>query len=305
MVTSEQMDGPQSLRRLLVIGAGTMGRGIAQVGACAGFDVGLYDIDRTKVVEAIAQVVHSTARRVERGKLTKSARRAALDRLEPYDHLPSAAGSADIVVESVPEQMDVKVEVLTQARDAAPPSAILASNTSSLSITELGQRLDAGARIIGTHFFNPPTVMELLEIVRGLHTTAETLESARYFAKRLGKTAILVHDSPGFATSRLGLALGVEAMRMLETSVASVEDIDRAMELGYGHPMGPLKLSDVVGLDVRLAILEHLCRELGDRYRPPVLLRQMVRAGWLGRKSGRGFYQWTAEGPLPADPREL
>jgi 3-hydroxybutyryl-CoA dehydrogenase len=191
------------------------------------------------------------------------------------------------------------VQVLTVARDAAPSDALLASNTSSLSITELGRRLDAGARTLGAHFFNPPPAMPLVELVRGMHTGGAALERARDFVARLGKTAIVVNDSPGFATSRLGVAIGAEAIRMLETGVASVEDIDRAMELGYRHPMGPLKLSDLVGLDVRLAILEHLHREIGEQFRPPTLLRRMVRAGWLGRKGGRGFYRWTDDGPVP------
>jgi 3-hydroxybutyryl-CoA dehydrogenase len=172
-----------------------------------------------------------------------------------------------------------------------------------LSITELGERIGCGAQTIGMHFFNPPPAMPLLELVRGMHTSRATLEVAQSFAQRAGKTPIVVGDSPGFATSRLGVAIGAEAIRMLETSVASVEDIDRAMELGYRHPMGPLKLSDLVGLDVRLAILEHLHREIGEQFRPPTLLRQMVRAGWLGKKTGRGFYIWGPDGPAPADPR--
>lgn len=289
--------------RLVVIGAGTMGRGIAQVAASAGHATRLVDVSRTLVDAAIESVRESLARRVEAGKLDAEAMEAALGHLEASDDLASAAADAGVVIEAVPEELELKVRVLSRARDAAPAHALLASNTSSLSITALGRRLDAGERTVGMHFFNPPPAMPLVEIVRGLHTSTSSVERARSLADDLGKTAIVVNDSPGFATSRLGVAIGAEAMRMLETGVASVEDIDRAMELGYRHPMGPLKLSDLVGLDVRLAILEHLHRELGEQFRPPSLLRQMVHAGWLGKKTGRGFYRWTADGPVPADPR--
>jgi 3-hydroxybutyryl-CoA dehydrogenase len=195
--------------------------------------------------------------------------------------------------------MDLKVEVLGKVKLFAPEHAILASNTSSLSITEIGHRLGAGGRTVGMHFFNPPPVMELLEVVRGLETAPQVVDACLAIAKRLAKTPIVVSDTPGFATSRLGVAIGAEAMRMLETGVASAADIDRAMELGYRHPMGPLKLTDLVGLDVRLAILEHLHREVGEQFRPPTILRQMVRAGRLGKKTGEGFYRWTDAGPEP------
>jgi 3-hydroxybutyryl-CoA dehydrogenase len=188
--------------------------------------------------------------------------------------------------------MGLKATLLADAVAAAPAGAIVASNTSSLSLTEIGRRIGAPDRTLGLHFFNPPPVMELLEVVRGVSTSDETLTRALEFARTIGKTPIVVRDVPGFATSRLGVILGAEAIRMLESGVASAPDIDRAMELGYRHPMGPLKLTDLVGLDVRLAILEHLHRELGEQFRPPVLLRQMVRAGKLGKKTGEGFYVW-------------
>jgi 3-hydroxybutyryl-CoA dehydrogenase len=181
---------------------------------------------------------------------------------------------------------------------AAPSHALLGSNTSSLSVTEIASALKDPSRLVGMHFFNPVPVMELLEIVRGLRTSDVAIERAKTFATRIGKTSIVVKDFPGFATSRLGVVIGVEAIRMVEQGVASPEDIDRAMELGYRHPMGPLKLGDLVGLDVRLAILEHLHRELGEQFRPPALLRQMVRAGKLGKKSGEGFYKWPEEKKL-------
>jgi 3-hydroxybutyryl-CoA dehydrogenase len=287
----------------VVIGSGTMGRGIAQVAAAAGYQTRVVDMDRAIVDAAIERVAASLQRRVDKGKLEPASREQTLSRLTGYDDVAAASADAAIIIEAVPENMDLKVKVLGQAQGAAPDGAVIASNTSSLSITELGQRLSAGERTIGTHFFNPPPAMPLLELVRGLHTSEQTLATCGDFAKRLGKTAIVVNDSPGFATSRLGVAIGAEAIRMLEAGVASVQDIDTAMELGYRHPMGPLKLSDLVGLDVRLAILEHLEREVGPQFRPPTLLRQMVRAGWVGKKAGRGFYRWTDAGPVPADPR--
>jgi 3-hydroxybutyryl-CoA dehydrogenase len=197
------------------------------------------------------------------------------------------------VIEAVPEDMSLKVAVLEAVLPSAARGAIVASNTSSLSITELGTRLRAADRTVGLHFFNPPPIMELVEVVRGLSTSPDTLDRSLSFVRGLGKTPIVVRDVPGFATSRLGVILGAEAMRMLESGVASAEDIDKGMELGYRHPMGPLKLTDLVGLDVRLAILEHLQREVGDQFRPPTILRLMVRAGKLGKKTGEGFYRWV------------
>jgi 3-hydroxybutyryl-CoA dehydrogenase len=287
---------------VLVIGSGTMGRGIAQVAAAAGYQARLYDIERERVEAAIESIGASLARRVAKGKCSEQERGDILGRLEVSDDLAAGATDATLVIEAVPENIDLKVEVLGAARDAAAPDALLASNTSSLSLTELGTRLGAGERTLGMHFFNPPPAMKLLEVVRGLHTEPARVAQALAHAARFGKTAIVVNDTPGFATSRLGVALGAEAVRMLESGVASVEDIDRAMELGYRHPMGPLKLSDLVGLDVRLAILDHLHREVGEQFRPPALMRQMVRAGWVGKKAGRGFYRWTDDGPVPIDP---
>lgn len=287
-------------RNVLVLGSGTMGQGIAQVTAGAGFVTRLYDIDPARIEHAIASIKHSTDRLVQKGKMLNEARSEMLGALVVSPDLERAAADVDLVIEAAPEQMDLKVELLGKVKALAPERAILGSNTSSLSITELGTRLAAGKRTIGLHFFNPPPVMELLEVVRSLHTDEETIDACLAFAKRIGKTPILVNDTPGFATSRLGVAIGAEAMRMLETGVASVLDIDRAMELGYRHPMGPLKLSDLVGLDVRLAILEHLHREIGEQFRPPVILRRLVRAGRLGKKTGTGFYRWTDQGPVPA-----
>lgn len=286
--------------RVVVIGTGTMGQGIAQVVAAAGLEARLVDADPAKVAGAIAAIEKATARVVEKGKLTPEARSQLLANLRPHTALAEAVGDADLCVEAIPERMELKVEVLGAVVRAAPAGCVLGTNTSSLSITEIGARIGAAERTVGLHFFNPVPVMELLEVVRGMATSDAVVEGSLALAARLGKTPIVVHDSPGFATSRLGVILGVEAIRMLESGVASVESIDRAMELGYRHPMGPLKLGDLVGLDVRLGILEHLHKELGEQFRPPALLRTMVRAGKLGKKTGEGFYRWTAEGPVPA-----
>jgi 3-hydroxybutyryl-CoA dehydrogenase len=291
------------LARAVVLGTGTMGQGIAQVCAAAGLEVRLLDADPARVASAIGGIGKALGRSVEKGKLTEEARAAVLTRLHAADDVERVCADADLVIEAVPESMELKVSLLSRVVASAPRTAMIASNTSSLSITELGSRIAAPARTVGLHFFNPPPVMELLEVVRGLGTSPETIDAAVALARRLGKTPIVVHDAPGFATSRLGVCLGAEAIRMLESGVASIEDIDRAMELGYRHPMGPLKLTDLVGLDVRLSILDHLHRELGEQFRAPALLRQMVRAGRIGKKAGLGFYRWTDEGPVPAPVR--
>ena len=290
-------DGLDAGFEVVILGAGTMGHGIAQVFAAAGAKVHLHDVDRARIDHGRAQVKAALDKLAAKGKITAAEAERITGAIHPAESLDAACARVSLIVEAVPEQMALKAKLLSAAAAAAPANAILGSNTSSLSITELGARTAAPERTIGLHFFNPPPVMELLEIVRGVSTSVATIERAQAIAKALGKTSILVHDAPGFATSRLGVVIGAEAMRMLETNVASIGDIDRAMELGYRHPMGPLKLTDLVGLDVRLAILEHLHREIGEQFRPPAILRRLVRAGHLGKKSGRGFYLWTAEGP--------
>lgn len=292
-----------SIKRVVVLGSGTMGQGIAQVTAQAGFVTHVYDVDPARATKAIDNIKQLTDKLVQKGKMLNEARSELIGALVPSSDLAHACADVDLVIESVPEQMELKVNLLREVKALAKPEAILGTNTSSLSITEIGARVGAPNRTIGLHFFNPPPVMELLEIVRGLGTDEATVNTSTAIAKRLGKTPIIVNDMPGFATSRLGVVIGAEAMRMLETGVASVEDIDRAMELGYRHPMGPLKLTDLVGLDVRLMILEHLHREIGEQFRPPAILRQMVRAGKLGKKTGEGFYRWTEAGPVAAGPK--
>ncbi len=278
--------------KVAVLGAGTMGHGIAQVCAAAGFTVHVSDPSEAARARGLEGVRASLDRMVAKAKLTAAQRDEALGRIAWGGDLGAAVEDAGVVIEAVPERIELKRELLQRVDALAPDTALLGSNTSSLSITELGSTLRDASRLVGMHFFNPVPVMELLEIVRGVRTSEATIDRALAFAARLPKTPIVVRDMPGFATSRLGVALGAEAIRMLEQGVASAEDIDRAMELGYRHPMGPLRLTDLVGLDVRLAILDHLHREVGEQFRAPPLLRQMVRAGKLGKKSGEGFYKW-------------
>ena len=289
------MSDTESLEQVAVIGAGTMGNGIAQVCAQSSLRVRVCDLSAAVLERAQASVAASLARIVAKGKLTAEQRDAALGRIAWGSSLEEAVEGADVVIEAVPERMELKVDTFRKVDAAAPKGALFGSNTSSLSITEIAASLGDPSRLVGMHFFNPVPVMELLEVVRGVRTTDATVDRAVGFARLIGKTSIVVHDVPGFATSRLGVAIGAEAIRMLESGVASAEDIDRAMELGYRHPMGPLRLTDLVGLDVRLAILDHLHKELGEQFRAPPLLRQMVRAGKLGKKSGEGFYKWPDE----------
>lgn len=276
--------------KVAVLGAGTMGRGIAQTGAMAGHEVTIRDIETKYVENGIEAIGETLQEGVERGKVTPEEREAALDRISKTTDLEEIAG-AELVIEAVPEEMDLKRRTVADVEDATD-GAIIASNTSSLSLTEIASALDDPKRAIGLHFFNPVHLMDLVEVVVAEQTAEETIAFAEEFVGSLEKEAVTVRDTPGFATSRLGVAIGVEAIRMVEQGVASPRAIDRAMELGYNHPMGPLELTDVVGLDVRLDILEGLREELGERFRPPQLLKKKVRAGKLGKKSGEGFYVW-------------
>lgn len=286
--------------RVAVLGAGTMGAGIAQVAATAGFSVALFDVSKAQIDKARTGIAQSLEKLASKGKIDAPTKERALAAIAAFESVEDAVRDAAFVVEAAPERMELKRELFLAVDRAAPADALLGSNTSSLSITEIASVVKDPTRVVGLHFFNPVPLMELLEVVRGVRTTDAVVDRALAFAKDLGKTPIVVRDFPGFATSRLGVVIGCEAIRMLEQGVASAEDIDRAMELGYRHPMGPLKLGDLVGLDVRLAILEHLHKELGEQFRPPALLRQMVRAGKLGKKSGEGFYKWDADGPKKA-----
>ncbi|AEM59024.1 3-hydroxyacyl-CoA dehydrogenase [Haloarcula hispanica N601] len=275
-----------------ILGAGTMGHGIAQVSAMAGHDVTLRDIEADIVDDGLAAIESNLEEGIAREKVTESTAEATLDRLTGTTSLEAAVTGADLVVEAVPEDMDIKHETLTEVESHVDPATLIASNTSSLSLTEIASVLNYPDRAIGLHFFNPVHIMALVEIVVAEQTSAETVARAREFVNGIDKTPVEVADAPGFASSRLGVSLGVEAMRMVQEGVATPGDIDTAMELGYNHPMGPIELGDVVGLDVRLDILEYLRAELGERFRPPQILKRKVRAGKLGKKSGEGFYVW-------------
>ena len=280
------------IRTISVIGAGTMGRGIAYLAAVAGYDTYLHDSDAGALEAGHAAIESLLQKGIAKGRLTDDAAYAALERLTLVAELEPAVRDADLIIEAVHEDFDLKKNIFAQADLFCGEEAVLASNTSSISITKLASNVERRDKFAGMHFFNPPQAMQLVEIVRGERTSDDTAAQIASVAESMGKTPIIVRDSPGFATSRLGVAIGLEAMRMFEEGVASAEDIDRAMELGYNHPMGPLRLSDLVGLDVRLGIAEYLASALGPRFEPPQILRDMVAAGKLGKKSGQGFYKW-------------
>ena len=275
-----------------VLGAGTMGHGIAQVSAMAGHDVTLRDLEADLVDDGMDAIRSNLQGGVDREKVTQEEMDATLSRITGETDLETAVGGADLVAEAVPEDLDLKTTVLINAENAASDDTVLATNTSSLSVTELASALERPGNLMGLHFFNPVHIMSLVEVVVGERTDDSVREFAIEFVEGIDKTPVVVRDVPGFASSRLGVALGVEAIRMVEEGVAAPRDIDNAMELGYNHPMGPLELTDVVGLDVRLDILEYLRMELGERFKPPQLLKRKVRAGKLGKKSGEGFYVW-------------
>lgn len=284
---------PALPKRVAVVGAGTMGHGIAQVAAVAGFETRLTDVNTDALASAWQHIQSNLAGAVGRGKLTQAQADAAIANVTPVAELEIATRDVDLAIEAVVEDLAVK-QALFQRLDAlVADTAILATNTSSLSVTAISAATKRPSRVIGMHFFNPVHIMKLVEIVTHHASDDAVVASARAAAGQMGKTTIVVRDTPGFASSRLGVILGLEAMRMLEAGVASAADIDTAMELGYGHPMGPLRLTDLVGLDVRLKIAEYLHRELGDtKFAPPRILREKVERGELGKKTGRGFYEW-------------
>ncbi|MEO6411620.1 MAG: 3-hydroxyacyl-CoA dehydrogenase family protein [Pedococcus sp.] len=272
-----------------VYGGGRMGAGIAHTFLAGGCQVVVVEGDEQAAQAARERVVSSLGKAAERGSLTGTIGEAEARLTTTAD--PDGLAQVELVIEAVPEDAALKLAVFQRVEQVAP-EAVLATNTSSLSIDAIAAGLKAPERFIGLHFFNPVPASDLVEVVVGEHTAYPLVEQARGWVAALGKTAITVKDSPGFASSRLGVAIALEAMRMVQDGVASAEDIDTAMTLGYRHPVGPLKTTDIVGLDVRLAIAEHLARELGPRFEPPQLLRDKVAAGELGRKSGRGFYDW-------------
>lgn len=275
-----------------VIGAGTMGVGIAYVFAQAGCAVTVVEPDRTRAAAAHQAIVARANRLRAENRLTAEAAERIRDSIATVESVDDLPMGLDLIVEAVPEDLDLKQSILAAAEHREP--AMLASNTSALSISQLAKSLRRPQGLVGLHFFNPVWTMPLLEIVRGSASPDDAIDTARDIGRLIGKETIVVRDCPGFATSRLGVALGLEAIRMLEDGVASAEDIDRAMALGYRHPMGPLRLTDLVGLDVRLHIARQLADSLGARFTPPQLLIDKVAAGDLGKKSGRGFYDWDA-----------
>ncbi|HJT65994.1 MAG TPA: 3-hydroxyacyl-CoA dehydrogenase family protein [Pyrinomonadaceae bacterium] len=292
---SSSVSGSPMIETIAVIGAGTMGHGIAQVAAAAGFRVLLNDVDREALARGVRAIEGNLAKGIQLGKLTEDDRERTLQYIHGTTKLDECA-AADLIVEAAPEKLKLKQNILRQLESASDHSFIFASNTSSLSITEIAAPSKRPEAVVGMHFFNPVHIMRLVEIVTGKQTSDETVQAVTEVGRKMRKEPIVVKDVPGFASSRLGVALGLEAMRMLEQGVASARDIDTAMELGYNHPMGPLKLTDLVGLDVRLNIAEYLHRELGsETFRPPELLRRMVSEGKLGKKTGQGFYDWTKE----------
>jgi len=281
-------------RRVAVIGAGTMGHGIAYVATLAGCSVALTDSRPEAIPPAIRRIGDLFTGGVQRGKLGEATVAAAAARLRAERDLASAVREADAVIEAVVEDLGVKQRLFAELERAAPAEALLATNTSSLSVAAIASGMRRPGRLVGMHFFNPVHVMKLVEVIQAPGADRAAVDRAVELARVFGKEPIVVRDSPGFASSRLGLALGLEAMRMLEQGVASAEDIDRAMELGYNHPMGPLKLTDLVGLDVRLAIAEYLYRTLEEpQFEPPRILRDKVAKGELGKKTGKGFYTWS------------
>lgn len=284
--------GDMTVRTVTVLGAGTMGHGIAHASAVAGFDTRLFDVSDdqlTKAREVVDRILHKA---VDLGKMTSVEADAALGRLRTASDIGQALDGTDFVIEAAPERIDVKISLFADIERAAPPQAIVATNTSALSITEMAGSLAQPGRVAGMHFFNPVHKMKLVEIVRALESSETTLEAVEAVARKMGKETVLVRESPGFITSRVNASIGNEAFFMLMEGVASARDIDKALKLGLNHPMGPFELVDLVGLDTRLSILEYLQRSMGEKYRPCPLLAQYVRAGRLGRKVGRGVYEY-------------
>jgi 3-hydroxybutyryl-CoA dehydrogenase len=283
------------VKTIAVIGAGIMGRGIAQVAALGGYRTVLEDLLPVALRKAEGEVRSNLDKAVELKKVSRSDADAAFARLEYAGSVEEAAREADLVIEAVPEEMESKIEIFTLLDKVCRPGTILASNTSSLSITEIASVTYRPKQCLGMHFFNPVHKMKLLEIVRSLETDDATIATAAEVGRRMGKEVVIIKESPGFITSRINAMVGNEAFYMLQEGVASAEDIDKALKLGLNHPMGPFELVDLVGLDTRLHILEYLHKTLGEKYRPAPLLVQYVKAGRFGKKSGRGVYDYREE----------
>jgi 3-hydroxybutyryl-CoA dehydrogenase len=284
------------IKTIAVIGAGTMGRGIAYAAALGGYRIVLEDVSLEMLEQGTAYISQALEDGVARGKVTQEQKDKALLNLTTSRSVENVCREADLLIEAVPEEMEVKLEIFTIFDKFAKPDAILASNTSSLSITEMASITFRAEKCIGMHFFNPVPKMKLLEIVRALETSEATLRACREVGRRMGKEVVVIRESPGFVTSRINAMIGNEAFYMLQEGIATAEDIDKALKLGLNHPMGPFELVDLVGLDIRLNILEYLHKTLGEKYRPCPLLVQYVKAGRSGRKSGRGVYEYGDNG---------
>jgi 3-hydroxybutyryl-CoA dehydrogenase len=281
-----------SVRTVTVLGAGTMGHGIAHAAAVSGFETRLYDVSAAALAAAEGHIGAVLEKAVELGKSSAADADAALARITTTPDLGRALDETDFVIEAAPERLDLKLALFAEIERAAPARAVLTTNTSALSVTELAGSLADPARVAGMHFFNPVHKMKLVEIIRALESSPETLSAVEAVARQMGKETVVVRESPGFITTRVNASIGNEAFYMLMEGVASARDIDKALKLGLNHPMGPFELVDLVGLDTRLSILEYLHRSLGEKYRPCPLLAQYVRAGRLGRKAGKGVYEY-------------
>lgn len=284
-----------AVERIAVLGAGTMGHGIAQVAAAAGFRVALQDVSNEALDRAVEQVTWSLDRLTEKGRLSEDEARQTKERIHTTVDLAEAVSAADLIIEAVPERLDLKLSVFAKVDELAPEHAVIVSNTSQFSITRLAAATNRPERVCGMHFFNPPALMKLVEIARGERTSDETHKLVEDTARRMGKETVTCKDSPGFITTRLIGLLWVEAMRLVEENIASPEDIDKACRLGLGHAMGPLETADWSGLDVALAIADSLKDNLGERFQATSTHRNLVHAGFLGRKTGRGIYKYERQ----------
>lgn len=281
-----------TIRQIAVLGAGTMGHGIAHAAIAGGYDTRMFDVSEASIQKGSAAIQGIVRKGVELGKVASGDADAMLARLRATTNIAEALGGADFIIEAAPEKIDLKLSLMQDIDRHAPAGAVVATNTSALSITEMAGVMKNPSRVAGMHFFNPVHRMKLIEIVRALESSAETLEAIEDVSKQMGKETVVVRESPGFITTRVNASIGNEAFYMLMEGVASARDIDKALKLGLNHPMGPFELVDLVGLDTRLSILEYLHRSMGEKYRPCPLLAQYVKAGRLGRKVGKGVYEY-------------
>lgn len=283
------------IKRITVIGAGIMGRGIAHVSALGGFTVTLQDVSKDALENAMGIIAANLQKGVDRKKLTLEQKGEALEKLTPTTDLSEAVAEADLVIEAIPEDLALKQETFRRIAKSCPAHTILATNTSSMSVTEIGAVVDNPGRTIGLHFFNPVHIMKLVEIICGLETSPQTLAACERACGKMGKETVRINEFPGFVTTRINAMIGNEAFTMLQEGIGTPEDIDRALKLGLNHPMGPFEMVDLVGLDTRLKIMEYLHQTLGEKYRPAPLMVKYVKAGRLGRKVGRGVYDYSTK----------